>query len=77
MRATEIIKEIERLPIARRIFIVEMALKSIRSGEEKPLVLSDEDRLQMAANALQQDYSTDKELTAFTAIDFDKFYEAR
>ncbi|HTB31645.1 MAG TPA: hypothetical protein VK808_06445 [Bacteroidia bacterium] len=65
MKATEIIKEITRLPVNRRIFIVEKTLKSIREIEEK-------DAITKAVNALLPDYSTDKELTAFTGIDFDK-----
>lgn len=70
MKTNEIIKEISRLPINRRIFIVERTLKSIREVEEK-------DTIQKAVDALLHDYSTDKELTIFTGIDFDKFYEAR
>jgi len=70
MKATEIIKEITRLPINRRIFIVEKTLKSIREVEEK-------DTITKAVSALLPDYSNDTELTVFTGIDFDKFYEAR
>jgi hypothetical protein len=70
MKAYEIIKEITRLPVNRQIFIVERTLKSIRETEEQ-------DTIQKAVNALLHDYSTDKELTAFTGIDFDKFYETR
>lgn len=70
MKANEIIKEISRLPVNKRIFIVERTLKSIREVEEN-------DALEKAAGALLHDYSTDKELTIFTGIDFDKFYEAR
>jgi len=70
MKTTDIIKEITRLPIDRRIFIVERTLKSIREKEEK-------NKIEKAVNSLLNDYSTDKELTEFTDIDFEEFYEAR
>ena len=70
MKTTDIIKEITRLPINRRIFIVERTLKSIREKEEK-------NKIEKAINSLLNDYSTDKELTEFTDIDFEEFYEAR
>ncbi|MBU1679884.1 MAG: hypothetical protein KKD86_13710 [Bacteroidetes bacterium] len=70
MKTNDIIKEITRLPINRRIFIVERTLKSIRVKEEK-------NNIKKAVNALLNDYSTDKKLTEFTDIDFEEFYEAR
>lgn len=70
MGTNEIIREITRLPINRRILIVERTLKSIREKEEK-------DKIEKAVSTLLNDYSTDKELTAFTGIDFEEFYEAR
>ncbi|MBI5730473.1 MAG: hypothetical protein HY963_04980 [Ignavibacteriales bacterium] len=70
MKTTDIIKEITRLPIDKRIFIVERTLKSIREKEEK-------NKIEKAVNSLLNDYSTDKELTEFTDIDFEEFYEAR
>ena len=70
MKINDIIKEITRLPINRRIFIVERTLKSIREKEEK-------NKIEKAVNSLLNDYSTDKELTEFTDIDFEEFYEAR
>jgi hypothetical protein len=35
------------------------------------------DQLTLAAESLMQDYSSDKELIAFTNLDFENFYEAR
>ncbi|MBU2444152.1 MAG: hypothetical protein KJ666_01080 [Bacteroidetes bacterium] len=70
MKTNDIIKEITRLPINRRIFIVEQTLKYIRVKEEK-------NNIKKAVNALLNDYSTDKKLTEFTDIDFEEFYEAR
>ncbi len=70
MEPTEIIKEIKRLPIDKRLRIVEQTLKSIRESENKR-------QLEKASEALYQDYSSDKELTALTGLDFEDFYEAR
>jgi len=70
MKINDIIKEIARLPVNRRIFIVERTLKSIREKEEI-------NKIEKAVKYLLNDYSTDKELTEFTDIDFEEFYEAK
>lgn len=59
MRTNEIIKEIQRLPISQRIYVVEKTIHSIRSQEDK-------NAMKKAADALYADYKTDNELTAFT-----------
>jgi len=70
MRANELIREIQRLPISKRIYVVEKTMHSIRTQE-------DESAMKKAADALFGDYSTDKELTVFTNLDFANFYEAK
>ncbi len=70
MRTQEIIKEINQLPINKRFLIIEKTLKSIRQSEQKK-------KMEQAANALLIDYKTDSELTAFTDLDLENFYEAR
>jgi hypothetical protein len=70
MGTKELIKEIERLPISKRMLVIEQALKSIRETELKQ-------QTEKAVDALMDDYHKDKDLTVFTSIDFDKFYEAR
>jgi hypothetical protein len=70
MRTKEIIKEIERLPIEKRILVIEKAIHSIRLKEDK-------NNMKKAASTLSHDYRTDKELTAFSDLDFENFYEAR
>ena len=70
MNRYSIIKEIQRLPIQKRILVIEKAINSIRKEEEKT-------ELTKAADVLYRDYKTDKELTAFTNIDFVNFYEAK
>lgn len=37
----------------------------------------DTDELKKAAETLYDDYKSDKELTAFTNLDFEDFYEAK
>ena len=70
MRTNELIKEIQRLPISKRIYVVEKTIHLIRKQEDK-------EHLMKAADALLDDYITDKDLTAFTNLDFENFYEAR
>lgn len=70
MRTNDIIKEIQRLPISKRIYVVEKTIHSIRTQEDKI-------DLKKAADTLYTDYKTDNELTAFTNLDFVDFYEAK
>lgn len=70
MRTNELIKEIQRLPIQKRIFVIEKSIHSLRKQEET-------NQMKKAADVLYSDYNSDKELTAFTDIDFEEFYEAR
>lgn len=70
MRTNEIIKEIERLPIEKRILVIEKTIHSIRLKEDKI-------KMKKAVNTLLHDYMTDKELTVFSDLDFENFYEAR
>lgn len=70
MRTNELIKEIQRLPIQKRIFVIEKSIHSLRKHE-------DTNQMKKAADALCTDYESDKELVAFTNLDFEEFYEAR
>ena len=70
MRTNDIIKEIQRLPISKRIYVVEKTMHSIRTIEDKNV-------MKKAADVLYSDYKTDKELTTFTNLDFEDFYEAK
>jgi hypothetical protein len=70
MEAVNIIKEIVKLPIIERMLIIENAMKSIREETQKRTSLKE------GAQALLSDYKTDKELTVFTALDSEDFYEA-
>jgi hypothetical protein len=70
MKPEEILREIRRLPVKKRIYVIEKAIHSIREQEEK-------DQMSKAVDTLYSDYKNDKELTAFTNIDFEDFYETK
>lgn len=70
MRTDELIKEIQKLPIQDRIFVIEKSIHSLRKQEES-------NQMKKAADVLYSDYQSDKELIAFTNLDFEDFYEAR
>lgn len=70
MRTSEIINEIKKLPIQKRIYVIEKTIHSIRTQE-------DTEQMNIAADTLYGDYKLDKDLTAFTELDFESFYEAR
>jgi len=70
MKTKELIKEIQKLPVRKRIYVIERSMNLIRKQE-------DEDQMKKAADELYEDYLTDKELTAFTNLDFENFYETR
>ena len=71
MTSTKIVEEINRLPLSEKIHIIEIVLKSIRQEAEKTPSLAE------GAKALLHDYENDKELTAFSSLDGEDFYESR
>lgn len=70
MFTTDLIKEIQRLPLTKRVYVVEETLKSIKREESQ-------NQMKLAADELHEDYVNDKELTIFTSIDLDNFYQAK
>lgn len=70
MKTNEIIKEIKQLPVQKRIYLIEKTIHSLRKQE-------DPKQMKKAADTLYTDYKSDKELTAFTNLDFEDFYETR
>ncbi len=69
MTTTAIIKEINKLPLTEQLLLVEKTLKAIRRQKEH--------KMDTAVNALYNDYASNKELTIFTKLDAEPFYEAR
>ncbi len=70
MKTKELINEIQKLPLKKRIYVIERTMQLMREQEEKS-------QMTTAADTLYEDYKTDKELTQFTNLDFENFYEAR
>jgi len=52
------------------MLIIERTLKTIRESETRK-------RMVKAAESLFEDYKNDKELIAFTQLDFEEFYETK
>jgi hypothetical protein len=70
METAELIKVIDILPLEKKFLIIEETLKSIKKQEFA-------DQMTRAAEMLYTDYAHNKELTAFTSLDLDNFYEAK
>lgn len=62
METREIIRAIIKLPVSKRMLIVEKTLRKIRESETRK-------RMVEAAESLLDDYRNDKELTTFTQLD--------
>jgi len=70
MQTIDLMKEIIKLPLNKRFYILEETIKSIKKEEIQ-------NQMEFGVNELYEDYVNDKELTAFTAIDFENFYETK
>jgi len=69
METLDIIRNINRLPATQQMLIAERIIHSIRQKEQSSM--------EVAAEHLYADYTTDENLTAFTQLDCEDFYEAR
>lgn len=70
MSTKELIAEIERLPVTKRLHLLEETLRGLRKDQTRQA-------MSKAAKALEGAYRKGGDLKAFTAIDLDNFYEAR
>ncbi len=70
METREIIRAIRKLPVSKRMLIVERTLKTIRESETRKSMVK-------ATESLFEDYKNDKELIAFTQLDYEGFYETK
>ncbi len=70
MRTSDLIREIRKLPLSKRIYVIERVIHSMREQEEKK-------QMKEAVELLLDDYMNDKNLTEFTTLDFEDFYEAK
>ena len=69
MTTSAIIQEIDRLPLTDKLIVAEKTLEAIRKEKTETL--------QFAASELYTDYLSDKELTTFTLLDSEPFYETK
>ena len=69
MSTKEILRGIKQLPFNEQLRLLEKALQTLHESADTQLA--------KAAKILLADYKKDKNLTAFDALDFEKFYEAR
>ncbi|CAD5255902.1 MULTISPECIES: hypothetical protein [unclassified Imperialibacter] len=70
MKTNDLIKEIQRLPISQRIDLAEKIIHSLKEPHGS-------EQLVVATDALIEDYKSDEELTVFTSLDLEGFYEAK
>ncbi|MEW6506936.1 MAG: hypothetical protein AB1432_04220 [Bacteroidota bacterium] len=70
MEIKDIIIQIEKLPVKDKMLIIEQTAKSIRESDIK-------EQISRAVEELREEYKTNRELTSFTDIDFENFYESR
>jgi hypothetical protein len=71
MSTKQIVDEIEKLPLDERLKLMQVMVMRIAREKEQSGGLSG------GAKALLNDYENDKELTVFTLLDKESFYEAR
>jgi hypothetical protein len=64
-----ILDEIREMPAERRMWLAEQIIHSVREDEQSQ-------SLAKAVSLVADDYKNDKELTAFTVLDNERFYEA-
>jgi hypothetical protein len=70
MKTLDLISEIKRLPINKRFFVVEETIKSIKEEELNQ-------QIEFAVNELYNEYVNNTDLTAFTSLDLEHFYESK
>lgn len=74
MSTTQILEEIRNQSLIDKLFLVEELFKEIRLETLKQI--SEKEQRKIAAQNLLHDYESDKNLTAFTILDREDFYEA-
>jgi hypothetical protein len=68
MQTAALLNQIYQLPFSDRMLIVERTIHSMRT---------ETGALETAAALMSAEYRNNKELTAFTSLDVENFYEAR
>lgn len=77
MTSSQILNEISKLPADERLRVAEAILQEVRNDlqrkNDKSHLEAEQERMQSAAKALSKEYSEDRELTAFLALDGEDF----
>ena len=68
MQTAVLLNQIYQLPLHERMLIVERTIRSMRTETGE---------LENSAALMADEYRNNRELTAFTQLDIEKFYEAR
>jgi len=66
---------INRLSVSDRFYLVELIFKDLKKEAGK--IEKEKLSMRSAAELLLADYQTDPELTAFTSLDSDDYYETK
>ena len=69
----QIMDIIKSLPLSEKMYIAELIFKDMR--EQTLKIEKEEEVRKKAAQLLLEDYQNDRELTVFTALDKEGFYE--
>ncbi len=81
MTYAEILEALKKLTLAERLALMEAVLhltrEELHQRGQPPVGQERTEQLAAAAKALLPDYTADPELTSFTALDSEDFYEAR
>ena len=70
MSTQELMAEIEKLPLSKRMRLLQSAIRKLERATLQ-------DKLKRAAEDLRPDYLNDNKLTSLSALDLEDFYEAR
>lgn len=77
MTSSQILNEIRKLPADERLRVAEAILQEVRNDlprkNDKSHLEAEQERMRSAAKALSKEYSEDRELTAFLALDGEDF----
>ncbi len=70
MSKAELLKEIDKMPLHEKLSLLERAIKDI-------IKQTNENELTLAADSLENEYKTNAELTVFSTLDIEDFYETK
>ena len=70
MSTAELLKEIDRMPLHEKLSLLEKAIKDI-------IKQTDKNHMAIASESLENEYKSNPELTAFSNLDIEDFYETK